>query len=156
MGRCVVCSACVIGEVHWENYCSISFHIEWDMIVYSDSIPFDFDTNRISFGSKSIGKLSLRSYPIQCEKKWNHSFLSVCLRIRVRPPRLMTHSTDLICEQLLSIKPSLTKANQKIVTTLEKLFADIKEKLFHDLQDKFHQMIVTLKEECTTVCNLKN
>ena len=33
--------------------------------------------NGIPFGSKSKGKLSPRSYPIQCKKKWKFSFLSV-------------------------------------------------------------------------------
>ena len=40
--------------------------------------PFDFEPNGIPFGSKSKGKLSLRSYPIQCESKYNASFPSVC------------------------------------------------------------------------------
>ena len=39
-----------------------------------DSIPFNIEPNRIPFGSKSKGKLSPRSYPIQC--KWKYSFLS--------------------------------------------------------------------------------
>ena len=42
-----------------------------------DSFPFDFEPNGTPFGSKSKGKLSPRSYPIQCERKWKHSFLSV-------------------------------------------------------------------------------
>ena len=42
-----------------------------------DSFPFDFEPNGIPFGSKLKGKLSPRSYPIQCERKWKHSFLSV-------------------------------------------------------------------------------
>ena len=42
-----------------------------------DSFPFDFELNKIPFGLKSKGKLSPRSYPIQCERKWNTSFLSV-------------------------------------------------------------------------------
>ena len=42
-----------------------------------DSFPFDFEPNEILFGSKSKGKLSPRSYPIQCERKWKHNFLSV-------------------------------------------------------------------------------
>ena len=37
-----------------------------------DSFPFDFEPN-----GKSKEKLSPRSYPIQCERKWKHSFLSV-------------------------------------------------------------------------------
>ena len=42
-----------------------------------DSFPFDFEPNLIPFGSKSKGNLSSRSYPIQCERKWKYSFLSV-------------------------------------------------------------------------------
>ena len=38
-----------------------------------DSFPFDFEPNGIPFGSKSKGKLSQRSYPIQFESKWNIS-----------------------------------------------------------------------------------
>ena len=34
------------------------------------SFCFDFEPNEIPFGSKSKGKLSPRSYPIQCERKW--------------------------------------------------------------------------------------
>ena len=45
-----------------------------------DSFPFDFESNGIQFGSKSKGKLSPRSYPIQCERKWKYSFLSVALQ----------------------------------------------------------------------------
>jgi len=39
-----------------------------------DCFPLDFQPNVITFGSKSEGKLSPRSYPIQCE--WKHSFFS--------------------------------------------------------------------------------
>ena len=42
-----------------------------------DSFPFDFEPNEIPFGAKSRGELSPRSYPIQCERKWKHSFLSL-------------------------------------------------------------------------------
>ena len=42
-----------------------------------DSFPFDFEPNRIPFGSKSREKLSIRSYPIQSERKWKCSFHSV-------------------------------------------------------------------------------
>ena len=64
--------------IHWENYYSISFQIEWDMIV-CDSFPFDFAPNGNLFGTKSEGKLSPWSYPIQFERKWNSSFLSMRL-----------------------------------------------------------------------------
>ena len=42
-----------------------------------DSFPFDFEPNGLSFGLKSKGKLSPRSYPIQRERKWKYSFLSL-------------------------------------------------------------------------------
>ena len=41
-----------------------------------DTFPFDFEPNGLPFGSKSKGKVSPRSYPIQFERKWNGSFLS--------------------------------------------------------------------------------
>ena len=41
-----------------------------------DWFPFDFEPNGIPFGSKLKGKLSPRSYPIQCKTKWKYSFLS--------------------------------------------------------------------------------
>ena len=34
-----------------------------------DSFPFDFEQNEIPFGSRSKGKLSPRSYPIECDRK---------------------------------------------------------------------------------------
>ena len=45
--------------------------------VCDDSFLFDFEPNGYLFGSKSKGKLSPRSYPIRCERKWKYSFLSV-------------------------------------------------------------------------------
>ena len=48
-----------------------------------DRFPFDFEPNGIPMGSKSKGKLSLRSYPIQFERKWKYSFLSVVARKRI-------------------------------------------------------------------------
>ena len=48
---------------------------------HGDSFPFDFEPNRIQFGSKSKGKLSPRPYPIQFEGKWNTSNLSVPLSL---------------------------------------------------------------------------
>ena len=42
-----------------------------------DSFPFDFEPNGFPFGLKSKGNLSPRSYPIQCERNWKYSFLSV-------------------------------------------------------------------------------
>ena len=44
-----------------------------------DSFSLDFETNGIPFGSELKGKLSPRSYPIQYERKWKYSFLSVWL-----------------------------------------------------------------------------
>ena len=42
-----------------------------------ESFPFDFEPNGNPFGSKSKEKPSQRSYPIQCERKREYSFLSV-------------------------------------------------------------------------------
>ena len=42
-----------------------------------DKFPFDYKPNGIPFGSSSKGKLSPPSYPIQCERQWKYSFLSV-------------------------------------------------------------------------------
>ena len=44
-----------------------------------NSFPFDFEPNEIPFGSKSEGKLSPRSYPIQFDRKCKTSFVSVRL-----------------------------------------------------------------------------
>ena len=64
-----------------------------------DSFPSDFEPNGIQFGSKSKGKLSPRSYPIQCERKLKHCFLSAMSKssvesfdiIRPRYLKLSTH-----------------------------------------------------------------
>ena len=39
--------------------------------------PVNFEPKGIPFGSKSKGKLSPQSYPIQFERKWKYSFVSV-------------------------------------------------------------------------------
>ena len=44
-----------------------------------DSFSFDFEPNGNPFGSKSKGKLSPRSYPIQIERKRKTSFFSVVI-----------------------------------------------------------------------------
>ena len=38
---------------------------------------FDFEPNRIPFGSEWKGNLSPRPYTIQYERKWKYSFISV-------------------------------------------------------------------------------
>ena len=57
----------------------LAFHFLSNLMAYDrgGSFPFDFEPNEIPFGSKSKWKLSPRSYPIQFERKWNASFLSV-------------------------------------------------------------------------------
>ena len=45
-----------------------------------ESFPFDSEPNGYHFGSKLKGKWSPRSYPIQFERKWNTSFLSVATK----------------------------------------------------------------------------
>ena len=44
---------------------------------YDPGDSFDFEPNGFLFGSKSKGKLSPGSYPIQCERKWKYSLLSL-------------------------------------------------------------------------------
>ena len=44
---------------------------------YDRGDSFDFEPNGFPFGSESKGKLFPRLYPIQFERKWNTSFLSV-------------------------------------------------------------------------------
>ena len=77
--RCYKSSAC------WENSYSISFQIEWDMIVVTVFLSI---LNQMDFHlvQKSKGKLSPRSYPIQCERKWNTSFVSVIYYIKSHSP----------------------------------------------------------------------
>ena len=55
------------------RFCFLSNWMEYGP---GDSFPLDFEPNGIPFGSKFKGKLSPRSYPIQCERKWRYSFLS--------------------------------------------------------------------------------
>ena len=57
----------------------LDFHFLSNWMGYDrcDGFPFDFKTNEFPFGSKSKGKLSPRSYPIQLERKWQSRFLSV-------------------------------------------------------------------------------
>ena len=42
-----------------------------------NSFPFDFEPNRIQFGSKLKGNLSPQSYSIQLERKWISIFLII-------------------------------------------------------------------------------
>ena len=49
-----------------------------------DSFPIDFEPNGNPFGSKSKGKLSPQTYPIQLERKWKYSFVS-CTTCAYRP-----------------------------------------------------------------------
>ena len=61
-----------------------------------DSFPLDFEQNGSQFGSKSKGKLSPRSYPIQYERKWNTSFLSVADTKTRRKTNLASRTTCLL------------------------------------------------------------
>ena len=53
-----------------------------------DSFRFHFEPKGIPFGSKSKGKLSPRSYPIQLERKSNTSFFSVEYANEIAPSKL--------------------------------------------------------------------
>ena len=62
--------------LHWGNYISLSFYIEWDMIVVTVFLSICWTKWNYIWFRKSKGKLSLQSYPITCERKWKTSFLS--------------------------------------------------------------------------------
>ena len=66
----------IFALLHWKNFISISFHIEWDMIVVT---VFFSILNQMEFHlvQKIEEKLSPRSYPIQRERNGKYSFLSV-------------------------------------------------------------------------------
>ena len=75
-----------------------------------DSFPFDFEPNGIPFGSKSKGKLSPRSYPIQFERKGKQfceCIASVCVRVL-----------------LFQRGPVLNNINFLIMATLRKLVSE--------------------------------
>ena len=59
---------------HWENYISIYFHIEWNMIVVTVFLSI---LSQMDF--HLVQKLSPRSCLIHCGSKWKYSFLSVLL-----------------------------------------------------------------------------
>ena len=63
----------------WSTLRKLLFHFLSNWMGYDrgDNFPPYFEPNGIPFGSKSKGKVSPRSYPIQCERKWNTKFLSV-------------------------------------------------------------------------------
>ena len=59
------------------------FHFLSNLMGYDrgDSFPFDFEPDGISFDSRSKGKPSSRSYPIQCESKRGNIVFSVQYRM---------------------------------------------------------------------------
>ena len=66
-----------------------------------DSFPFDFEPNGIPFGSKSKEKLSPRSYPIQCERNWKYSFLSVKIFSQIFSLHLIISFPDIKKENIV-------------------------------------------------------
>ena len=66
--------------LYWEKI-YFHFHSHWIGYDRGDSFLFDFKLNRFPFGSKS--KLSVRSYPIQFERKSKYSFPSAEHLMRV-------------------------------------------------------------------------
>ena len=98
-----------------------------------DSFSFDFGPNGIPFGLKSKGKLSPRSYPIQCERNWKYSFLSAAVlphfQRHYAPTeidlRFLQNSKEYIhCDRfLLNYKPKVINSvwliiRRKTVTTI--------------------------------------
>ena len=86
---CIFCGLaacwCIPGNIfqtrlwHFSTLRKLHFHLLSNLMGCDrgDSFPLDFKPNEISFGSKSKGKLSSRSYPIKFESKWKCRFLSV-------------------------------------------------------------------------------
>ena len=66
-----------------------------------DSFPFDFEPNEIPFDSKSKGKLSPRSYPIQCERKWKYTFLNVSQNVEKHKVNAPALNNESIIEKIL-------------------------------------------------------
>ena len=63
---------------------------------HGDSFPFDFESNEIPFSSKSKGKLSPRSYPIQFEREMDIQF-SQCKKIVNCAAHHKFHYYHLLC-----------------------------------------------------------
>ena len=63
------------SKIHWENYISFSFHIEWDMIVETVflSILNQMELHLLQIERKIV---ITTIYPIRFERKWKYSFLS--------------------------------------------------------------------------------
>ena len=85
-----------------------------------DSFTFDFEPNGIPFGSKLKRKLSTRSYPIQCERKWKYSVLRVYENKEIHPPRrirclkvkqeeISASDLDGVCSPIISLQFLLFK-----------------------------------------------
>ena len=69
------------------------FLSHWMGYDHGDSFPFDSEPNGIPFGSKSKGKLSPRSYPIQCERNFKYNFLSESWGMSGAPCRRVSGGT---------------------------------------------------------------
>ena len=82
----------ILKLVSHDTLRKLYFHFLSDLMGYDRgvSFPIDFEPNGFPFGSKSKGKLSPRSYPIQYERKTIYSFLSAWLPTWWHPSRLLT------------------------------------------------------------------
>ena len=85
-----------------------------------DNFPFDFEANGVPFDLKLNGKLSTRSYPIQCERKWKYSVLRVYENKEIHPPRrirclkvkqeeISASDLDGVCSPIISLQFLLFK-----------------------------------------------
>ena len=65
------------------------------------------------FGSRLKGKLSPRSYPIQCERKWKYSFLSVvCIPFQMYFERISSFSFQISVKMYQFLRVLLTSLNE--------------------------------------------
>ena len=74
-----LCTLLFIPGCFWYTLRKLDFYFlpNWMEYDRGDSFLSDFEPNGFPFCSKSNGKLSPRSYPIQFERKWKSIFPSV-------------------------------------------------------------------------------
>ena len=122
---------------------------------HGDSFAFDFEPNGTPFVSKSKGKLSPRSYPIQFERKWKYSFFGAhprenfCISLFVVPSCLCAlYFTQSFCGRIYTI---IT------IITIRTFLVFIHSILYKDLlnQNLYVKVVRTLKIcTCMLTCHL--
>ena len=92
-----------------------------------DSFSFDFEPNGIQFSSKSKGKRSPRSYPIQCERNWK-TVLSVM------QSRVYTQSCPIGCTRWQTLSNSCQIKSNWIIFVILQLI--LNQTVFRTVQNR--------------------